>query len=110
MGGRDGPVDASLWRCGSTRRPGENWAPTYPRFAERSVYPPVGLAEADGEIVGITLGEGDSDGLGIGKAKVGATDGLGLDEGVGDAVVVGVGVCVGVGEGVGVGVGIRFSQ
>ena len=54
--------------------------------------------------------EAEGDSAGVGKAKVGATTGVG--DSLGEGVVLGEaeGVGVSVGDGVGVGVGIKFSQ
>lgn len=58
------------------------------------------------------VGEADGDSVGVGKANVGATPGVG--DSFGEGVIVGEadgdGVSVGVGDGVGVGVGMRFTQ
>ena|SRR5450432_2525259 len=90
-----------------------------PNFARgRQAAPPfrygLALGETSGEVVGINDGvgvgdvvpEGDGDSAGVGKAKVGATSGIG--EGVADSL--GDGVTLGEGAGVGVGVGIKLTQ
>lgn len=68
--------------------------------------------EVNGEGVGERLPESEGDSVGVGKAKVGSTNGEDetVADSLGEGVTLGEGAGVGVGDGVGVGVGIRFSQ